>query len=92
MMTTRFNFSNLLWALAWMPGFATAIFGTAETNLGEYENLCLTTESLPYMGIEEDFELLTIQHMGEPRSVFASRYQWSWTFTGWGVARPFRWQ
>ena len=70
MMTTRFNFSNLLWALAWMPGFATAIFGTAETNLGEYENLCLTTESLPYMGIEEDFELLTIQHMGEPRSVF----------------------
>mmetsp|Transcript_37762 Transcript_37762/g.42273 ORF Transcript_37762/g.42273 Transcript_37762/m.42273 type:complete len:385 (-) Transcript_37762:13-1167(-) len=66
MKTTRFSLSNLLLLLAaWMPGFA-----AAQTNLGEYEDLCLDTESLPFLGIDEDFELLTIQHMGEPRSVF----------------------
>lgn len=42
----------------------------AETNLGDLESLCLDVESLQDMGVEQSFEMITIEHMGVDRSVF----------------------
>jgi len=42
----------------------------AETNLGDIEFLCLDVESLQYLGVEQSFEMITIEHMGVDRSVF----------------------
>ena len=43
---------------------------SSATNLGLIEDICLDVSSLPFVGVEQSFEMITIEHMGVDRSVF----------------------
>lgn len=47
-----------------------AVTRSQETNLGEYQDLCLDVSALPQLGIEEDFRVITIEHLGVNRKAF----------------------